>query len=404
VFVNPAYVTGGAGAQQANLRNGIAMNGGIIMRDRQISIRLRNPQLSTARTIEMVVDQRYQDDKTARTQDEGIVFILVPPRYNGDWEHFVGVVNHLYLNPSPGFLVNKAQELVEEARKPGALLQDISYCWEGIGESALDFIRPLYGNTSPELAFAAARAGALIGDAAADEALLTMASVENHPFQYNAVKTLGSLPESVRITRMLSSLLSSQNAMVRIEAYRILADWEAPIINSRAVREQFIIDRIPSDGPAMLYASRSGVPRIAIFGREVPLKTPIMFSALNSQLTISSAPDGRGLVVFDRTMSAPPGGRQARSRADIHELIWRLGGGSEDGFSFTYSDLVGILKSLSDDRYIAANFVLQDMPVMLDDIEDAPPIVEPGDRAPVAETPSGQNPNATLIRTGVEGK
>lgn len=407
IFVNPVYVTAEAGKPtHANLRGGVIMNGGIVMQDRPIWVRLRTPQLSTSRMVAEVVNLRFPPPgpnfRHARTQDEGIVHLYVPHQYKGDWEHFVGVINHLYLNPSSGFLVNKARQLVEEAQKPGAPLMNISYCWEGIGEPSLDFIRPLYGHPSPELAFAAARAGAFIGDAAADEALLTMASIDKHPFQYNAVKALGSLPESVRVTRMLGSLLSSGNAMVRVEAYRILAEWEAPIINSRTVRDQFIIDRIASDGPPLLYASRSGVPRIAIFGREMPLKQPMIFSALNSQLSISTAPDGRGLILFDRTMNAPRGGQQARSRPDVHELIWRLGGGSDDGFRFTYSDLVGILKSLSDERYIAANFVLQDMPVMLDDIEDAPPIVEPAGQPPVAEAPVGQNPNNTVIRTGVE--
>ena len=412
VFVNPAYVKAepGQDATRANLRSGILMNGGLIMEDRPIWIRLRTPQLSTARTIEKVIDQHYQDDKIARTQDEGVVFCFVPPQFNGDWEHFVGVVNHLYLNGSPGFLASKARELAAEALKPGALLQDMSWCWEGLGEPALEFIRPLYGNPSAELAYAAARAGAFIGDPAADDALMAMASTDQHPFQFNAVKVLGARQESVRVTRMLSTLLGNENAMVRLEAYRILAEWQAPIIASKEVGGRFVIDRIPSDGPALLYAARSGVPRIAIFGRETPLKMPMMFSALDSQLTISTAPEGpegRRLVIFDRTMNAPAGGRQARSSADLHELIWRLGGGSDDGFAFTYSDLVGILKSMSDERCIAANFVLQDMPVMLDDIEDAPSIVEPSGRPTAAEAPLGVRPGeepSRFIKSGVERK
>lgn len=406
VFVNPVYVKpeSGQDASRANLRTGLLLNGGMVMEDRPIWIRLRTPQLSTARTIEKVIDQRYQDEKTARTQDEGVIYVFVPPQFNGDWERFVGVVNHLYLNASPGFLANKARELAAEAQKPGALLQDISYCWEGIGEPTLEFIRPLYGNPSVELAYAAARAGAFIGDPAAEDALLTMAGTDRHPFQFNAVKALGARPESVRVTRMLSSLLGNANAMVRVEAYRILADWDAPIVNSKEVREAFRIDRIPSDGPPLLYASRSGVPRIAIFGREMPLKTPMMFSALDNQLTISTPAEGRGLVIFDRTMNAPAGGRRVSSRADLHELIFRLGGGTDDGFTFTYSDLVGILKSMSDERCIAANFVLQDMPVMLDDIEDAPPIVEPSGRPAAPEAPVGARPgdeSGKIVKTGV---
>jgi hypothetical protein len=62
---------------------------------------------------------------------------------------------------------------------------------------------------------------------------------------------------------------------------------------------------------------------------------------------------------------------------DLHELIYRLGGGSDDGFRFGYSDLVGILQGLSDGHHIAAAFMLQDSPALHDAIDDAPPLVEP---------------------------
>ena len=115
--------------------------------------------------------------------------------------------------------------LVEEAKKPDALLEDISYCWEGIGPPALSFIAPLLTDSRPDVAFAAARAAAFIGDptGAANVALLSMARDSNNPFQLNAIEALGGLTPSASVNQMLRELLDSDKTLVRIEAYKVLA-------------------------------------------------------------------------------------------------------------------------------------------------------------------------------------
>ena len=104
---------------------------------------------------------------------------------------------------------------------------------------------------------------------------------------------------------------------------------------------------------------------------------PIMYTAMDDRLTICTAPDGKLITVFDRTGTLRPGGVQAKIRPDLYEVIWRLAGGSDDGFRFGYSDLVGILQGLSSGKHISASFVLQDLPSMRGEVEEAPPIVDP---------------------------
>ncbi len=176
---------------------------------------------------------------------------------------------------------------------------------------------------------------------------------------------------------MLSELLATKNALVRIEAYRVLAEHDASAIISRQIDGQFTVDHVATDGPPLVYATRSGIPRIAIFGQNTSLNLPIMYTAMEDRLTICSAPDGQGVTVFDRTSNLKPGGIQAKIRPDLYEVIWRLAGGSNDGFRFGYSDLVGILQGLSNGKHISASFVLQDLPSMRGEVEDAPPIVDP---------------------------
>ncbi|HEX2971123.1 MAG TPA: flagellar basal body P-ring protein FlgI [Tepidisphaeraceae bacterium] len=404
LFVNPTYTRTDSTTQpqsRPNLREGVVMNGGVVAADRPLWLRIRTPQLSLARACEAVIDQYFSDEKVANTQDEGKVDLFVPHRFNGDWEHFIGVATHLYFDRSQGAIATKAQLLAQEAQKPNAPLMDISYCWEGLGPEVVPFIQPLYTHASPDVAFAAARAGVYVSDAGAEEAMLEMARTEGHPFQLNAVKALGGLPQSTRIERMMTQLLSAKNALVRVEAYRVLSSYGSPAIISHEVADAFILDRIPTDGLPLVYATRTGVPRIALFGKNLSLNLPIIFRSMQDKLTITSQPDGRSVVVFDRT-GTKSGGIQAKLRPDLNELIYRLGGGSDDGFRFGYSDVVGILQGLSDGHHLAAPFVLQDSPSLRDAIEDAPPITEPEPATPPIG--SGTNDAAGFSPFKADGK
>src|SRR5207302_5725557 len=128
----------------------------------------------------------------------------------------------------------KARLLAEEAKKPGASLEDISYCFEGIGKPALAFLAPLLLDKRPEVAFAAARAAAYIGDdsMAAENSLFDMARTAHHPFQLNAVQVLGSLRNNEALNHLLRELLESDETLVRVEAYKILARNHDPSIYS----------------------------------------------------------------------------------------------------------------------------------------------------------------------------
>lgn len=422
VFVNPAYALNDkadltSGGAKLSLRNGVILAGGRCMIDRPIRLQLRQPQRSTARQMEQRINTFFQNDAdmprtnevaaytVAMAQDEGIVHVYVPKKYQGDWEHFVGIVQHLYRNGSSEFSARQARVLADEAVKPGALLKDISFAWEGLGPPALPFIVPLMDTTKyePDVTFAATRAAAFIGEPSAAEALLAMAKKPSHPFQLAAAQTLGAMPNTPGINRMLRELLDSPQTTVRVEAYKTLARNKDTIVYSKVVNEQFILDIVPSDGPPLIYATRGGLPRIALFGNRMSLTLPITFTALNSQFQIASDETNKIVNLFYRgreigkPLSMP-------SRPDIAEIVARLGGEGEPGgrrFAFTYGDVVGLIQALSDQKKLTAvigsgaqarrlptSFVLQEASQIEDTIYAAPAI--PGTGRPQQADPEGE--------------
>jgi hypothetical protein len=410
IFVNPAYALTSHPtdpAALASLRYGIVMGRAQVLQDRSIILRVRNPQYSTSRVIEGRINQRFQDTTVARAFDEGLIQLFVPASFHGDWEHFLGLATHLYLPGGPQFNAVMATRLADEALKPHAELADISYAWEGLGETALPVIVPLMTSDSPDIAFAAARAAAFIGEPTAQRVLLQMARTKHHPFQIDAVKTLGALPPSPAISEMLRSLLDNDEDLVRIEAYRVLAENQDPSIYSRLIpgnnpaTAKFILDIVPSTGRPLIYASRRGLPRIAVIGGKPSLNLPILFTAFDDRLSIVNRAADQNVTIFYRSRELPKP-VVIPSRPDIAELIARLGGeGPVDqaNLDFCYADVVAILQSLSDRQQVVAlasnddthlmptPFILQALPHENDAIDRAPVIPDrarpQADAAPV---------------------
>ena len=417
ILVNPAYAleigANPTGPAKASLRRGIVPDSGAVQQDRPLMLMLRQPQHSVARAIESRLNERFQKEadrprknsmvgyQVAEAKDEGRIELYVPRSFNGDWERFAGVSQYLFMDTSVGFVAAKAKELADAAVKPKAPLLEISYCWEGLGTGALPFISKLMSHPDPNVAFAAARAAAFIGDTsfAAQEALTRMASTRGHPFQLSAIDVLGKLPASSALNEMLRHLLDAPEATVRVEAYKVLVDNNDPAIVSHVVkrwedREKFVLDLVPSNGPPLVYATQHGRPRIAIIGRFPEVREPFVFTAVGSRLSISTTQVGEqktpALVIHYRDPRRHNAVR-VLSRLDVAELAARLGGEgakSEERLDFTYGEVVAILQAMvdrgdivspvhgPDGRALAASFLLQEAPSVADQIQSAPAIDE----------------------------
>jgi hypothetical protein len=166
----------------------------------------------------------------------------------------------------------------------------------------------------------------------------------------------------------------------------LLADNGDPSIYAQSIGGKFLLDIVPSNASPMIYASRRGTPRLAIFGAKPALNLPASFTALDNRLTITSAPGERAVKIFyrDPTVKRPA---PVLSNPDVAEIIARLGGvGAEDApqkLDFGYADIVAIVQSMTQNNQVIAMangrradtpFVLQALPRVQSEIDSAPAI------------------------------
>lgn len=410
VFVNPEYALLDQKSLDTNARNslryGVVMDGGLSLYDNPIRLRVRDPQYSTAIAVASRINQRFQNasDKIgqrgrlaqAQAQDDANVHVYVPRAYRGNAEHFAGVVKHLFMESNPSYLAAMAEKLAEAAAAPDAPLENISFALEGIGPPAEQVLERMMADPRPEVAYAAARAAAFIGDdlEQARAQLVKMANTPDHPFRLSAVETLGELPDSSETNQYVRQLINADNTAIRLAAYRALVRNNDERIYSRVIREKFVLDLVPSSAPPMIFATRQGIPRVAIFGTRQSVDTPLTFSAINSRLTMTADGAGGPVTLFYRadrsfgdSVSMPI---KQTSRPELPDIIARLGGETgpdEVPLDFSYADVVALIQSMHQAGKLKAQTIDgQEVPIILvieegseitsDTVLDAPQIPE----------------------------
>ena len=399
VFINPKYVldtTDVSPDARASRVSGVILNGAGATKDRPLYLRLRSPERRLARAIERRIVEHFQDvvdddlqargdspgKKVANAQDEAEVDVYVPKFYKDNWGHFAGVVNHLYMNASPAFATKQAKVLADaaiaEAAKPDPHLLDISYAWEGLGKPALYAIRPFLADTTrPALQYAAARAAGFIGEPAAIPALLAIANTPGNAFRGPAVDVLAALPQSPQVDHLCRALLDSDEATVRIAAYNMLRQHKDPSVRSRWIktgdREVFALDVVRGSGKPMVYCTRQGASRVAVFGLDPKIVAPFNLMTLDERLTMNLKPPESKDPYVELNYRDPQRVHPATAHVlpDLPDVVAALAGDGEaglHGFQFGYADVVAILQAMVDkqgigteagDQVAMATFVLQ---------------------------------------------
>ncbi len=225
-----------------------------------------------------------------------------------------------------------------------------------MGPEALPVFEPLISDPNPDVAFAAARAAAFLDDEPAKRALVDIALNPAQHNQLDAVRVLGELPDSPEVDQMIVQLLDSDRADVRVAAYQLLINSRdndpASTDNSGDqmrrhygiltynIAHRFLLDIVPSEGPPMVYATSTGVPRIAVIGHQLSLRTPLTFTAMDMHLSITSN-DGTSLLTMFYRDPLSPDTVKVDTHNDLPEILARLGGEGPDDNQRIRSELRG---------------------------------------------------------------
>ncbi len=370
IFINPQPDEGNPNAK-VDPRRGLILGGGRALQARPTKLMLLRPNYQLAQHIERRVNECFgHKPRAAEAVSAGYVELHTPPGLARQAERFRQVVAQLYVDNRPTVMEQKLGELVRQAAAGGDTLERIAATWEGVGRNAVPSLQPFYLNPNPTLSFYAARTGLRLGDVTAVPVLGGIAASAANELRILVIDELGNC-DSPQAALHLAPVLSDPDAAVRIAAYEAILQRGHPAIRSVTFRHildqsqiNFILDIVDSSGPPLIYARRTRLPRLAVFGARMPITPPVFYVRPDESLTVLTVEGADDLRVFAKQRGRmseqivlPP--RVVDLVTALAELPVRDEAGRLRGLGLPYSRVVQVLATLSQDQTIPAEVVLE---------------------------------------------
>ncbi len=370
IFVNPVPPPE-ASEDAIDPRRGVILGGGRCTQSRDVRLRLMRPAYQTARRIERRINERFgQNPPVADAESRGYVTLRTPPKYSRQPQRFRDVAVFVTLDNNPAARERKWRELASLVAAGGAPLEAIARCWEAGGRSVIPYINSFYDDRDANLRYYAARAGVRLADPVAVPALADIAANADHPQQLAAIEELGNSDSPQAAVRLIP-LLDDPQTRVRIAAYEALLRRSHPGIRSVPFRDiidrtqlNFILDVVDCEGPPLVYVRQTRLPRIAVFGRAVPVLPPVFYSDPGDAVTLVTAEGSDELRLYAKAhgwmseeIRVPPSVDElieAMASLPLHDAANQL-----EGIGLSYSHVVRVLARLCRDEVIPAPLVLE---------------------------------------------
>jgi len=363
IFVNPFTEPG---AIETNSTVGRVLNGGEIIKDMPLKLQLANPSHARAMILQTAINTRFplepnQRQATARGESEELIDITVPPSWADYPEEFVKLLMHTTLsvaNPEATALYVKRTLMAN----PAANAEPAALRWQALGVRALSVIKDLYDYHEELPRVAALQAGARLNDGLVIGPLIQMAETGTTSNRLKAIELLERLRTNPRIDLCLRALLDEDDVEIRLRAYEALVERGDPYMDRYNVDNKFVLDVVKSSKP-LIYITQLHDPRIAVFGDALQIDRPLTVSAWSNRLMIKGDADDTGIDVLYRDVTQPRG-VVLRAKPDLREFVMFLAHKTSveepaPGLNLTYSETVNALHHIWQQRYIKADFKLE---------------------------------------------
>ncbi len=362
LFINPFADPAAFGADDIDRRTGLILNGGTVLKDMPLKLRLLTPSHTRASIIQNALNTRFrqepgQRDPTARGESDESIVMTVPPSFANKTEDFVELVRHTTIRQAGAEGV--AATISRYVQENPAAARAASWRWEALGPRALPVIRPLYETPSELPRLAALRAGAFFDDPLVTPHLIAMTRNGSMDSRHQAITLLADMGIDPRIDQVLRELLNDDDFVTRIEAYEALLKRNDPAVVRIMVQDKFVLDVADSNKP-MVYISQVGLPRIAIFGFDLEVKRPTMMVTWSGQLMIRGDLDKENVEVYYRPRGLLEGSTYW-VEPRLSELVQVFGHTTVadnplPGLGLSYSEVVSVLYQMWRQDYLDADF------------------------------------------------
>ncbi len=334
------------------LRVGYILAGGRAIDDYKMMISLRQPDYFVSSSIRNKLIERFGQG-AAKALSAGQIEMMLPPQYAGRKQHFINIVKATYLNLSSQDRQKKIDESITRLTGSGDRAgAEISL--EAIGKDALGALGKLLNSADADVRFRAARSMLNLGSDTGLDILRSAAFDPASNRRTEAIEAIDSSAKRGDAIAVCRRLLRDDDVTIILAAYEQLRKMDDISISDELIGRSFYLENITLGGKELIFVSRSGQPRIAVFGGPLFCKANLFIQSEDGNITLN-APQGQEHVTVIRKIAGRPDipPISLKCSYELSDIIRTLGDEptrrsptDRVGLAVAYSDIIALLNQM----------------------------------------------------------
>ncbi|MHC4365014.1 MAG: flagellar basal body P-ring protein FlgI [Planctomycetota bacterium] len=364
VFMNT--ISGG----KLDKKTGYVLAGGTVLDEYNISLAVRQPDYRVTSLIRDRLNGRFGDG-TAKAVSPSRIELKVPAEYKRQKNRFASIVRAMYLSESAESTKARIRKfvsgLVSSHDKDSSEI-----ALESIGNAGLSKLGALLNSSNEEVRLRAARCMLNLGSDKGLDTLRRIAMDGDSAYRLEALDAITAAASRNDAAAISRRLLRESNFDIRLAAYEQLRRLGDITIEKKLIARDFYLERIAQTDYKSIFVSRSGQPRIVLFGAPIYCRDNIFVQSANGNITIN-APSGQKYVSIIRKhpRQADTGPVHLRSSYELSDIIETLceeppkkAGQKKFGLGVSYAEAIALLERLWRKGAVSAEFHAGPMPKM----------------------------------------
>jgi len=339
---------------------GYILAGGKVLDDYRVGLALRRPDYRMAGLIRNRLNALWDD--TARAIGPGQIELKVPAKYKEEKQRFVSIVKATYLSETREITRERVKTFVRKLAVSEEKEQS-EIALEAIGNESLSNVGALLESSNEEVRLRAGRCMLNLGSGSGLEALREIAMDKGSAYRFEALETIGRAARRNDATAICRRLLREEDFAIRLAAYEQLRRLDDIAVTQTLIARNFYLEEIAQTEYRTIFVSRSGQPRIVLFGAPISCRRNIFVQSSDGNITINSPAGQKYVSIMRKHPKRPSVIVQLKSTFELRDIIQTLceeplKKAEEErlGLGVSYADVIGLLKQMCDKGAVNAEF------------------------------------------------
>jgi hypothetical protein len=233
----------------------------------------------------------------------------------------------------------------------------------------MDKLAPVLNSSDPKVRLSAAVCMLNLGDDRGLYALREVALDNSSPYRISALSAITAAANRNDASAVTRKLLRDGNPAVRLAAYEQLRKLDDIAVTRNLIARNFYLEQITQTPYKSIFVSRSGQPRIVLFGVPIRCRENIFIQSADGNITINAPPGQQYVSIMRKHPKRPNIIIQLKSSYELSDIIQKLceepikeKGEGQAGLNVSYGEMIALLKQMCEKGAVEAEFHAGPMP------------------------------------------